>query len=314
MTKEQKYKNIEALVSWLSSNNAIYLTDISGLNAKQISIFRNECFKFQVKTKTIKNSLFKKALEFNKNKEFDPFYDILKGNTTISISNINNLPAKIIKNFRIKTGINNKPIIKGVYIDKCFYIGNNHLETLIRIKSKEELIYEIFKLLNFTIINLISTLKVNNNIFNILHSLQINNKINKLNKMTDLKQLAEQLVNLTVKEVNELSMVLEKEYNIKPSNTVTIPSVSNINDAKSQKKEEKNIFDVILKSVGTTKLAIMKLVKDITGKSLTEAKELVDSATNDTSKDTVIKTGINKEEAEKIKKQFEEKGAEIELK
>ncbi|WGH26879.1 MAG: 50S ribosomal protein L7/L12 [Candidatus Bostrichicola ureolyticus] len=132
--------------------------------------------------------------------------------------------------------------------------------------------------------------------------------------MTDLKQLAEQLVNLTVKEVNELSMVLEKEYNIKPSNTVTIPSVSNINDAKSQKKEEKNIFDVILKSVGTTKLAIMKLVKDITGKSLTEAKELVDSATNDTSKDTVIKTGINKEEAEKIKKQFEEKGAEIELK
>ncbi|WGH26880.1 MAG: 50S ribosomal protein L10 [Candidatus Bostrichicola ureolyticus] len=181
MTKEQKYKNIEALVSWLSSNNAIYLTDISGLNAQQISIFRNECFKFKVKTKTIKNSLFKKALEFNKNKEFDPFYDILKGNTTISISNINNLPAKIIKNFRIKTGINNKPIIKGVYIDKCFYIGNNHLETLIRIKSKEELIYEIFKLLNFTIINLISTLKVNNNIFNILHSLQINNKINKLN-------------------------------------------------------------------------------------------------------------------------------------
>ncbi|MDH3003984.1 MAG: 50S ribosomal protein L7/L12 [Flavobacteriia bacterium] len=132
--------------------------------------------------------------------------------------------------------------------------------------------------------------------------------------MTDLKQLAEQLVNLTVKEVNELSMVLEKEYNIKPYNTVTIPSVSNINDAKSQKKEEKNIFDVILKSVGTTKLAIMKLVKDITGKSLTEAKELVDSATNDPSKDTVIKTGINKEEAEKIKKQFEEKGAEIELK
>ncbi|WGH26365.1 MAG: 50S ribosomal protein L7/L12 [Candidatus Bostrichicola ureolyticus] len=130
--------------------------------------------------------------------------------------------------------------------------------------------------------------------------------------MKDLKQLAEQLVNLTVKEVNELSMVLEKEYNIKPSNTVT----TTISESESNKvqKEEKNIFDVILKSVGNTKLAVMKLVKDITGKSLTEAKELVDSATNDPSKDTIIKKGINKEEAEKIKKQFEEKGAEVELK
>ncbi|WGH27386.1 MAG: 50S ribosomal protein L7/L12 [Candidatus Bostrichicola ureolyticus] len=130
--------------------------------------------------------------------------------------------------------------------------------------------------------------------------------------MKDLKQLAEQLVNLTVKEVNELSMVLEKEYNIKPSNTVT----TTLSESESNKvqKEEKNIFDVILKSVGNTKLAVMKLVKDITGKSLTEAKELVDSATNDPSKDTIIKKGINKEEAEKIKKQFEEKGAEVELK
>ncbi|WGH26366.1 MAG: 50S ribosomal protein L10 [Candidatus Bostrichicola ureolyticus] len=174
MTKEQKNKNIKALASLLSSSNAIYLTDISGLNAQQISDFRKECFKFKVNTQTIKNSLLKKAIEFNKKKEFYNLYDLLKGNTTISISNISNLPAKIIKNFRIKTGVN-KPLIKGVYIDKCFYIGDNQLETLICIKSKEELICEILKLLNLTIINLISTL--NKNIFNIMQSL--NNKIKK---------------------------------------------------------------------------------------------------------------------------------------
>ncbi|MDB5274392.1 MAG: rplL [Chitinophagaceae bacterium] len=122
--------------------------------------------------------------------------------------------------------------------------------------------------------------------------------------MADLKAFAEQLVNLTVLEVNELAKILKDEYGIEPAAAVV---VSGGGDAPAA-AEEKSTFDVILKSPGGAKLAIVKLVKDLTGLGLKESKDLVDGAPKP------VKEGISKDEAEAIKKQLEEAGAEVELK
>lgn len=122
--------------------------------------------------------------------------------------------------------------------------------------------------------------------------------------MADLKAFAEQLVNLTVKEVNELASILKDEYGIEPAAATVVVSGG---DAAAV-VEEKTSFDVILKSAGASKLAVVKLVKDLTGLGLKEAKDLVDGAPKP------VKEGASKEEAEAIKKQLEEAGAEVEVK
>ena len=123
--------------------------------------------------------------------------------------------------------------------------------------------------------------------------------------MADLKAFAEQLVNLTVLEVNELAKILKDEYGIEPAAAVVVSGGGGDGAAAA---EEKSTFDVILKSPGGAKLAIVKLVKDLTGLGLKEAKDLVDGAPKP------VKEGIAKDEAEAIKKQLEEAGAEVELK
>ena len=124
--------------------------------------------------------------------------------------------------------------------------------------------------------------------------------------MADLKAFAEQLVNLTVKEVNELAQILKDEYGIEPAAAAV--SVAAGPAAAAEVVEEKTSFDVVLKSAGATKLAIVKLVKELTGLGLKEAKDLVDAAPS------VIKEGASKDEAEALKKALEEGGAEVELK
>jgi large subunit ribosomal protein L7/L12 len=124
--------------------------------------------------------------------------------------------------------------------------------------------------------------------------------------MADLKALAEQLVNLTVKEVNELATILKDEYGIEPAAAAVAVAAGPA--ASAPVEEEKTSFDVVLKGPGANKLAIVKLVKELTGLSLKEAKDLVDGAPNN------IKEGIAKAEAEALKKSLEEAGAEVELK
>lgn len=126
--------------------------------------------------------------------------------------------------------------------------------------------------------------------------------------MADLKAFAEQLVNLTVKEVNELAAILKDEYGIEPAAAAAPVMVAAAGDGGAPAVEEKTSFDVILKSAGAAKLAIVKLVKDLTGLGLKEAKDLVDGAPK------AVKEGIAKDEAEALKKQLEEAGAEVELK
>lgn len=122
--------------------------------------------------------------------------------------------------------------------------------------------------------------------------------------MSDLKNLAETLVNLTVKDVNELATILKEEYGIEPAAV----AVAAGGGGAAEAVEEKTEFDVILKAAGASKLAVVKLVKDLTGAGLKEAKDMVDGAP------TAIKEGISKDEAEALKKQLEEAGAEVELK
>ncbi|MBO5989348.1 MAG: 50S ribosomal protein L7/L12 [Paludibacteraceae bacterium] len=124
--------------------------------------------------------------------------------------------------------------------------------------------------------------------------------------MADLKAFAEQLVNLTVKEVNELAEILKNEYGIEPAAAAVAVAAPAAGAAGSA--EEKTSFDVVLKSAGANKLAIVKLVKELTGLGLKEAKDMVDGAPS------AIKEGMAKAEAEGLKKQLEEAGAEVELK
>ena len=124
--------------------------------------------------------------------------------------------------------------------------------------------------------------------------------------MADLKQFAEQLVNLTVKEVNELAGILKDEYGIEPAAAAV--AVAGPAAGGEDAAEEQTEFDVILKAAGASKLAVVKLVKELTGLGLKEAKGIVDSAP------AAVKEGVSKDEAEGLKKSLEEAGAEVELK
>ena len=126
--------------------------------------------------------------------------------------------------------------------------------------------------------------------------------------MADLKDFAEQLVNLTVKEVNELADILKEEYGIEPAAAAVAVAGGAAAGGGEEAAEEKTEFDVILTAAGGSKLAVVKLVKDLTGLGLKEAKDIVDSAPK------AVKEGISKDEAEGIKKSLEEAGAEVELK
>lgn len=125
--------------------------------------------------------------------------------------------------------------------------------------------------------------------------------------MADLKAFAEQLVNLTVKEVNELAQILKDEYGIEPA-AAAVAVAAGPAAAAAEVVEEKSSFDVILKAAGANKLAIVKLVKELTGLGLKEAKDIVDAAPS------AIKEGVSKDEAEALKKALTEGGAEVELK
>lgn len=156
MTKEEKLNVIEDLTSQLAENTTIYLADISGLNAVATSDLRRACFKAGVKLSVIKNTLLGKAMEAS-DKDFGELPGgVLKGNTSLMFSETSNAPAKLIKNFRKKS---DKPLLKGAFIAEEVYIGDDQLDALVSIKSKEEVIGDIIGLLQSPAKNVISGLK-----------------------------------------------------------------------------------------------------------------------------------------------------------
>jgi large subunit ribosomal protein L10 len=155
MTREEKSLVIEDLTAQLTNNSIIYLADISGLNALKTTNLRRACFKANVKLAVVKNSLLAKAMEAS-DKEFGELPSVLTGSTSIMISETGNAPAKVIKEFRKKS---EKPVLKGAYIAEGIYIGDDYLDTLVNIKSREELIGDIIGLLQSPAKNVISALK-----------------------------------------------------------------------------------------------------------------------------------------------------------
>ncbi|WP_299224763.1 50S ribosomal protein L10 [uncultured Psychroserpens sp.] len=155
MTREEKSQVIEELTAQLADNTNIYLADISGLNAGNTSDLRRACYKANVKLNVVKNTLLTKAMEAS-DKDFGDLPSVLKGNTSVMYSETGNAPAKVIKNFRKKS---DKPLLKGAFIEEAIYIGDDQLDMLVDIKSKEELIGEIVTLLQSPAKNVISALK-----------------------------------------------------------------------------------------------------------------------------------------------------------
>ena len=155
MNKEEKVKVVEELKGQLSDYKSVYLTDIAGLDAQQTSKLRRECFNSDVKLSVVKNTFLERAMSESEN-DFGELKDLLKGNTTIMLSKTGNSPAKVIKKFR-KDG--DKPILKGAFVDEAIYIGDEHIEALFNLKSKEEVIGEIISILQSPAKNVISALK-----------------------------------------------------------------------------------------------------------------------------------------------------------
>lgn len=155
MTREEKSRVIEDLTAQLAETNVIYLTDISSLNADTTSNLRRACFKSGITLNVVKNTLLAKAMEASHN-DYGDLPSTLKGNTSIMISENGNAPAKIIKEFRKKS---DKPILKGAYIHQAVFIGDNQLDALVALKSKEEVIGEIIGILQSPAKNVVSALK-----------------------------------------------------------------------------------------------------------------------------------------------------------
>lgn len=155
MTREEKSRVIEDLTAQLAENNTIYLADISGLNAGNTSNLRRACYKANVKLAVVKNTLLAKAME-SSDKDFGDLPSILKGNTSIMFSDTGNAPAKVIKEFRKKS---DKPLLKGAFVEEAIYVGDDYLDTLVNIKSKEEVIGDIIGLLQSPAKNVVSALK-----------------------------------------------------------------------------------------------------------------------------------------------------------
>ena len=161
MTREEKSQVIEDLTTRLTEGTIIYLADISGLNALDTSNLRRACFKANIKLSVVKNTLLEKAMEKSE-KEFGELSSTIKGNTSLMFSETGNAPAKLIKAFRKKSK-SDKPILKGAYVEKAIFVGEDQLDTLVNIKSKEELIGEIISILQSPAKNVISALQSGGN-------------------------------------------------------------------------------------------------------------------------------------------------------
>ncbi len=155
MTREEKAQVIDDLTVRLQNTGIVYLADISELDALSTSKLRRACFKADVQLTVVKNTLLARAMDAS-DKDFGELPSVLKGSTSIMIAEKGNAPAKVIKEFRKKQ---DKPVLKGAYIDESVYVGDEHLETLSSIKSKDELVGDVISALQAPAKNVISALK-----------------------------------------------------------------------------------------------------------------------------------------------------------
>ncbi|WP_299288740.1 50S ribosomal protein L10 [uncultured Mucilaginibacter sp.] len=160
MKKEEKYEVVNALTEQIKAYGNFYITDTSNLTVAKVNSIRRKCFESDIVIQVAKNSLIKKAVEAIGG-DFTPMYDSLKGSSSVMFSKSTTAPAKLIKELR-KTG--DKPLLKVAYIDASFFIGDNQLDALVNLKSKEQLVGEIIGLLQSPAKNVISALQSGGNI------------------------------------------------------------------------------------------------------------------------------------------------------
>ncbi|MFZ9029305.1 MAG: 50S ribosomal protein L10 [Crocinitomicaceae bacterium] len=156
MTREEKAKYVDDLAVELTESNVIYLTDTAELTVDAVNNLRRSAFKANIKLRVVKNTLLEKAMEKVEGKDFGNLKETLSGATSLMLCEVGNAPAKLIKDFRKKA---DKPILKGAWIEESVYIGDENLQALVDIKSKEELIGEIITLLQSPAKNVVSGLK-----------------------------------------------------------------------------------------------------------------------------------------------------------
>lgn len=156
MTKEEKVLVIQEIKEMLQDAKVVYVTNLEGLNAAQTSDFRRQAFKNNIKLKVVKNTLLQKAMEQIDGVDYSEMFPTFKGNTAVMISDTANAPAKLIQSFRKKDAI---PALKSAYLQETFYIGDNNLDALANIKSREEMIGEIIGLLQSPIRRVLSALE-----------------------------------------------------------------------------------------------------------------------------------------------------------
>lgn len=156
MNREEKAKYIDELAAQLSASNVIYLADTAELTVDVINQLRRRCFQSNIGIRVVKNTLLAKAIEKVEDKNFGDLPTVLSGATSILFAEVGNVPAKLIKDFRAK---NAKPVLKGAYIEEAIFIGDNQLEALAALKSKEEVIGDIIGLLQSPAKNVVSGLK-----------------------------------------------------------------------------------------------------------------------------------------------------------
>lgn len=160
MKKEDKAIIIAQIGDTLSNYSCVYLTETAGLNAERTSALRRACFKDDIKMLCVKNTLLKKAFEASET-DYSELYGLLHGQTTLLLSNVGNAPAKLIKKFRQKN--DTLPMLKGAFVEESVYVGENQLDALSNIKSKNELIGDIIALLQSPAKNVVSALQSGGN-------------------------------------------------------------------------------------------------------------------------------------------------------
>jgi len=160
MKREDKNTIIEILKKQINESNHFYLTDISELNASDTSSLRRKCFEKDIKLIVVKNTLLKRALE-NSEGDFGDLYAVCKDSTSIMFSDTGNIPAKLIKEFRKE---HNKPVLKAAYVEESIYVGDQYLDALTEIKSKEELLGDLILLLQSPMRNVLSALQSGSNV------------------------------------------------------------------------------------------------------------------------------------------------------
>lgn len=156
MTKEEKVLVIQELKDLLQDSKVVYVADLDGMNASATSDFRRQAFKQNIQLKVVKNTLLQKAMEQIEGVDYSEMFPTFKGNSAIMIAETANAPAKLIKGFRKAA---EKPALKSAYLQETFYLGDDQLDTLTSIKSREEMIGEIIGLLQSPIRNVLSALQ-----------------------------------------------------------------------------------------------------------------------------------------------------------